>query len=191
MTEVDKLHAIIRERLEPYELWVTRLQEIFFFRRPHVLNIAMPMIYLTCAFIYFEGLGIYSSFFLITLIVYIVSAFYCYTDHKFVRYLFPTELPELEKNAPNRTRTLDEICDLIVEFWNTLKSYNLELNSVTRIMIAIVLIVIGMLLKHINTFWVNFAILNFVIYAPWFATMPTKEFKEQLEKEKASETQVD
>lgn len=185
MEEQDaRLLALIKERLRPYELWVTRLQEIFFFRRPHVLNIAMPMIYLTCAFIYFHGLGIFSSFFLIVLIVYIVAAFYCYTDHKFIEYLFPSELPELDKDAPNRTRSLDEICELILKFWKCLKSYQRELNSTTRTMIACIALVAVVILKNIKTFWINFVILNVLIYAPWFATMPSQEFKEQIEKEK-------
>ena len=177
----------IKQFLLPYKIWISRTQEVFFFRRPRVLNVALPIIYLTVAFIYTQGLGVYATALLFLLIAYVTSVFFCYADHRFVEYFFPANLRELDRSAPNRTRSLDEICVMILKLWKLVKENKRRLTTVNRAVVASCALACTFLMRRVRTFWVNFVLLQLLMYGPWLVTMPHKQFKAKIEQEKTSE----
>ena len=181
----------IKKFLLPYQLWISRIQEVFFFRRPRVLNVALPIIYLTIAFVWFRGLGVYATVILFILLSYVASVFFCYADHRFVEYFFPATLRDLDQNAPNRTRSLDEICALILKIWKVFKEQKGALTPVNRAVVACCALACTILLRRLPTFWVNFVLLQILMYGPWLITMPHKQFKEKIQQEKASDLPAD
>jgi hypothetical protein len=170
----------IRNFLRPRQLWITRIQEIFFFRRPIFLNFFFPTIYGTCAFIYFQDLGFYSTIFLINLVFYVSCVLYCYADESFVDYLFPPNLRELDASAPNRTRSFDEVCLWILEAWKTVRTNyrNFLWTKWNRLSVAAGAMAAGIILTQIRTFWINFVLLNAFLFLPGLLTMPHRQYKQ-------------
>jgi hypothetical protein len=179
----------IRDWLAPRQLWVTRIQEVFFFRRPNLINLAFLIVYGTCAFIYFQNLGLYSTLFLISLVVYIICVLYCYADDWFVDYLFPPGLKELDASAPNRTRSIDEVSIVLFNLWRSIKAQytNLTFTKRNRVSIAAAAIAAGIIFTQVRAFWVNFALLNTLMFLPWLRTAPLKQYRAILTTVKAAD----
>jgi hypothetical protein len=168
----------IRHFLAPRELWVTRLQEIFFFRRRNVLHVSYPTIYLTCLFIYTKNLGLYSTIFLFCLILYVTAVLYCYADDWFVRFLFPPEVREPGPTAPNRTRSVEEVSLVILEWWKYAKGLHarVTLTRKNRLWIAGAALVAAAVFTKIRTFWINFILLNLMLFTPGALTAPAAQY---------------
>jgi hypothetical protein len=168
----------IRNFLAPRQLWVTRLQEIFFFRRRNVLHVAFPTIYLTCFFIYTKDLGLYSTIFLFALILYVTCVLYCYADDWFVQFLFPPEAWEPGPTAPNRTRSVEEVSLLFLNWWKYAKGLHgrVTLTRRGRLWIAGAAIVAAAVFTRIRTFWINFILLNLAIFGPVALNAPAAQY---------------
>jgi hypothetical protein len=168
----------IRHFLAPRQLWVTRLQEIFFFRRRAVLHVAFPTIYLTCLFIYTKNLGLYSTIFLFALILYVTCVLYCYADDWFVQFLFPPGMREPGPTDPNRTRSVDEVSVIILDWWRYVKGIygRVTQKKKTRLWIALAAIAAAAIFTRIRTYWINFILLNVVIFAPGALTAPAAQY---------------
>jgi hypothetical protein len=183
----------IRNFLAPRQLWITRLQEIFFFRRKSVLHVAFPTIYLTSFFIYTKDLGLYSTIFLFALILYVTCVLYCYADDWFVQFLFPPDVQEPGPNAPNRTRSVDEVSIILLDWWKYAKGLHarVTLTRKNRLWIAGSAILAAAIFTKIRTFWINFILLNLVIFTPGAMNAPAAQYTAKRKESSAEPLRAD
>lgn len=194
MTEKEPASVeAVQKILEPYQLWITRLQEVFFFRRRQVTKVALPLVYLLCAICFWYDLGFYATLSLIVMVMYIGCVFFCYADIDFEAYFFPDDLEVHDASVPNRTRSFDEVCSAISDVIGYLRMKRATMRSkrlaVGVPMLALFVTIIG---TKVRAYWINIIILHVLLYGPGLMTMPYKQFKEQIkqgqEPAKESET---
>lgn len=156
----------LEERLRPYETFILRAQEVLFFKRPVVLGILVFGITSLFSFVRSTESGFFATVALVACVVYAVLIVFRFFGDKIEAVLFKPLDAETDPSAPDRTRSLEEVCRLL----EACKCDKCCGEGKGGVKYGIAFLALAVVFKFVPTFYFNAFVVAAVLFLPGIVT---------------------
>ena len=157
--------APLEVRLQPYQTLIQRAQEILFGKRPVVCVLLALGIFSMFTFVSETNSGFFATIAFIACVIYSVLIVFRIFGDKIDQFLFKPLEPETDPAAPDRVRSLEEICQIIESL-----NFGKFCSQVSGVKAGIAFLAQAVLFKVIPTFYFNALLVTVVLCLPWTIT---------------------
>ncbi|KAH0790885.1 hypothetical protein GPJ56_005020 [Histomonas meleagridis] len=173
MPEDPKQPPTLADILRPYEETITRMQEVFLFKRPLVLILILVGILAFYIFVKSSEAGFFAVIALFFVVIYAVSIIWTYLKNFLSKYLFKP-LPADDPTASNRVRTLEEFCDFLEKAKKFISGSENQTkkSSLRRIIVAAVSFTFAFIFTKVDPFYFNLVFTYIAILLPGILLHP-------------------
>lgn len=156
----------LEERLRPYESFILRAQEVLFFKRPVVLGLLVFGIISLFSFVKTTESGFFATTALVVCVVYAVLIVFRFFGDKIEGVLFKPLDAEADASAPDRTRSLEEICRIL----ESCKCDKCCGDAKGGVKYGIACLALAVVFKFVPTFYFNAFVVAAVLFLPGILT---------------------
>lgn len=170
-SEVKPLRLI--DVLKPYEEIIIHMEEVLLLKRPLPLALLLICVLAIFAFISSSNAGFFAVVALVFVVAYGVCIIWAYLKNILLKHLFKPLPEETDKNASNRVRSLEELCEIWEGFVE--KVNNQEKNTSEnkkRLIIAGISFALAALYYFVDAIWLNLALTIIAILLPGILLHP-------------------
>ena len=171
-------------------VWFSRLQEVLLMHRPFCFCVLLGSVELIFGFVYFLGLGIFSTIALLGLISFMLFIHIEHPNPQFVKIFFPPLEKPIDQTQPNRIRSYEEFSRGLSSLSQGINYYfgKKQLTGIKRVIFGVTCFVLALLLKRVVPFWVNFLLVHCILFLPSAILRPWPNKEAQNEEGAKNET---